>query len=65
MLDFLITYTAICLLNVQPVVEEIFRSFTSVEILWSQNSPLQVKVLNSDVTQVKAQKYYPQAVLKV
>ena len=42
-----------------------FHTSVKVEILLSQNTPLQVKVLNSDVTQVKVQKYYQQNVLKV
>ena len=49
------------------VVEEVLRSFTlvKVEILSSQNNPLQVEVLNSDVIHVKVLKYYLQNVLYV
>ena len=39
--------------------------YLKVERLQSQYTPLRVKYLNSEVIQVKVQKYYPQNVLEV
>ena len=48
-------------------MEEVFRSFTEVKVLipHCKNTPLQVKVLQENVTQVKVFKYHLKNVLKI